>query len=242
MSPLLAPPQAEPDCYLYRWSDDQGRLLYIGISTDPDVRAEEHRRWSWWVRWAARVDVEPNGSPRVEAEEAERAAIVAERPVFNTVHAPGVRERVSMYLADRGVDPVAEGILFPPAVAATPDQAVPRPRRRRASTDGPPRETQWRQVAAKLRRQIAAGEYRVGERIPTVRQLMASEGRSDNTVSRALAALAEEGLIRAEVGAGTTVVAVPGDAPKSTEERLAELEEQVREQGERIRRLEHPDG
>jgi DNA-binding transcriptional regulator YhcF (GntR family) len=229
---------AEPDCFLYRWYDEAGRLLYVGISAAPDAREAEHRRWSWWTRWAVRVEVEPKGAPRLAAEAFERAAIENEAPIFNTVHAPGLRERVHMYLSDRGVDPDAEGITFPATLAPGPAGRLPRPRR--PKRQGTERETQWRALADLIRRRIADGDYPVGALIPTVRQLMASTGRSDNTVSRALAELVEEGLIKPAVGVGTRVIAIPGETPKTADERIAELEEQVAEHEERLRRLEQP--
>lgn len=85
----------------------------------------------------------------------------------------------------------------------------------------------WQRLAAQIRQRIADGTYGIGDLIPTVRQLVESEGRSDNTITRALADLAEEGLIRGEVGVGTRVVAKPGAVPLTAEQQLTELRDRV---------------
>ena len=68
---------------MYRCYDGRGRLLYIGISVVTLCRMIEHRQQPWWVE-VARVDVEHLGvASRREAEVVERAAILAEQPLFN---------------------------------------------------------------------------------------------------------------------------------------------------------------
>ena len=67
---------------LYRHFDDTGRLLYIGVSTSPLKRLQEHRgssHWSAMIRW---VQIE-EFSTRQEALAAEWAAITKENPLFN---------------------------------------------------------------------------------------------------------------------------------------------------------------
>lgn len=86
---------------------------------------------------------------------------------------------------------------------------------------------EWQKLTARLRRRLASGEWPVGTRIPTLRQLMESEGLSDHTVTKAMNALSEEGLIQPRVGMGTVVVALPEDLPKSTDEKLADLQDRV---------------
>ena len=88
---------------------------------------------------------------------------------------------------------------------------------------------EWQRLATRIRRRIADGEWAVGARIPTVRSFVESEKLSDNTVTKALAALAEEGLIEGRVGMGTVVIATPDTAPPTIEERLTRLEERVAE-------------
>jgi len=68
------------------------------------------------------------------------------------------------------------------------------------------------QLATIIRRQIADETWNVGDRLPTLRQLVTSFGVSPMTVRHALAGLESEGLIRAERGRGTFVIAKP-EAP-----------------------------
>ncbi len=70
------------------------------------------------------------------------------------------------------------------------------------------------QLAAIVRRQIADDSWSVGDRLPTLKQLVASFGVSPMTVRHALGSLEKEGLIRAERGRGTFVAAKP-ETPQS---------------------------
>jgi GntR family transcriptional regulator len=62
------------------------------------------------------------------------------------------------------------------------------------------------QVCAELRRAIADGEVRPGERIPPARDLAAVLNVNSNTVLRALRLLRDEGLLEFRRGRGITVV------------------------------------
>ena len=61
------------------------------------------------------------------------------------------------------------------------------------------------QVAAELRRAIADGEAKPGEKLPPARDLAAVLGVDSNTVLRALRLLRDEGLLEFRRGHGITV-------------------------------------
>lgn len=65
------------------------------------------------------------------------------------------------------------------------------------------------QLAAIIRRQIADESWNVGDKLPTLKQLVATFGVSPMTVRHALAGLEQEGLISAERGRGTFVTSKP---------------------------------
>src|ERR687897_3809478 len=65
------------------------------------------------------------------------------------------------------------------------------------------------QVAGEIRRAIADGEARPGERPPPARDLAGVLGVNTNTVLRALRQLREEGLLEFRRGRGITVTGTP---------------------------------
>lgn len=65
------------------------------------------------------------------------------------------------------------------------------------------------QVAAEIRRAIAEGEARQGERLPPARDIAAVLGVNANTVLRALRVLRDEGLLEFRRGRSVTVVGTP---------------------------------
>src|SRR4026207_2496042 len=66
-----------------------------------------------------------------------------------------------------------------------------------------------RQVAAEIRRAIADGEAKPGERLPPAKDLAAVLGVNTNTVLRALRQLRDEGLLEFRRGRGITVTGTP---------------------------------
>jgi GntR family transcriptional regulator len=67
----------------------------------------------------------------------------------------------------------------------------------------------FEQTAAEIRRAIADGEAKPGERLPPAKDLAAILGVNTNTVLRALRDLRDEGLLEFRRGRGITVVATP---------------------------------
>src|ERR1700744_5840602 len=65
----------------------------------------------------------------------------------------------------------------------------------------------WRQVADGIERGIANGTYAAGEKLPGETEIAETYRVNRHTVRRALATLAERGLVRAERGSGTYVEA-----------------------------------
>ena len=67
----------------------------------------------------------------------------------------------------------------------------------------------YEQVAAELRRAIANGEVRPGQRMPLAKDIAAVLGVNKNTVLRALRQLRDEGLLEFRRGRGITVAGTP---------------------------------
>ena len=65
------------------------------------------------------------------------------------------------------------------------------------------------QVASEIRRAIAAGEAKPGERLPPAKDLAAVLGVNANTVLRALRQLRDEGLLEFRRGRGITITGTP---------------------------------
>jgi GntR family phosphonate transport system transcriptional regulator len=71
----------------------------------------------------------------------------------------------------------------------------------------------WRQLATRLEDDIAAGRIEANERLPTEAALADSFKVNRHTVRRAIASLAEQGLVRVEQGRGAFVEDVVIDYP-----------------------------
>jgi GntR family transcriptional regulator len=91
------------------------------------------------------------------------------------------------------------------------------------------------QVAGEIRRAIADGEAKPGERLPPARDLAAVLGVNTNTVLRALRQLREEGLLEFRRGRGVTVAGTPERG--AVVARARELVHFARRQGYRIDEL-----
>jgi DNA-binding transcriptional regulator YhcF (GntR family) len=67
----------------------------------------------------------------------------------------------------------------------------------------------FEQVAAEIRRAIADGEAKPGERLPPAKDLAAVLGVNTNTVLRSLRLLRDEGLLEFRRGRGISVAGTP---------------------------------
>src|ERR1700731_2305491 len=81
----------------------------------------------------------------------------------------------------------------------------------------------WRQVADGIERGIADGRFAPGERLPGETEIAETYRVNRHTVRRALAALAERGLVRAERGSGTYVEAQKLAYPLRSRTRFSEI-------------------
>jgi GntR family transcriptional regulator len=67
----------------------------------------------------------------------------------------------------------------------------------------------YQQVAGEIRRAIAEGEAKPGERLPPAKDLAAVLGVNTNTVLRALRVLRDQGLLEFRRGRGISVAGTP---------------------------------
>jgi GntR family phosphonate transport system transcriptional regulator len=81
----------------------------------------------------------------------------------------------------------------------------------------------WRQVADGIERGIADGRFVAGEKLPGEMEIAETYRVNRHTVRRALATLAERGLVRAERGSGTYVEAVKLAYPLRSRTRFSEI-------------------
>ena len=93
----------------------------------------------------------------------------------------------------------------------------------------------FEQVAAEIRRAIADGEAKPGERLPPARDLAAVLGVNTNTVLRSLRLLRDEGLLEFRRGRGVTVAGKPEKGAVIA--RARELVSFARQQGYRREEL-----
>ncbi len=67
---------------LYRHFDENGALLYVGISVNAAARTSAHSKSAPWFNSVVRIEIEQHLSYR-DALNAEAVAIVIERPIHN---------------------------------------------------------------------------------------------------------------------------------------------------------------
>lgn len=84
------------------------------------------------------------------------------------------------------------------------------------TVDPPYLDPPYLRIAAELRRRIASGELAPGDRVPSTRRITQEWGVAMATASKALAALNQEGLVRAVPGVGTVVAEPDRSAGRGT--------------------------
>jgi GntR family transcriptional regulator len=93
----------------------------------------------------------------------------------------------------------------------------------------------YEQVAGEIRRAIAEGEAKRGERLPPAKDLAAILGVNTNTVLRALRILRDDGLLEFRRGRGVSVAGTPERG--AVVARAKELVDFARRQGYRLNEL-----
>jgi GntR family phosphonate transport system transcriptional regulator len=81
----------------------------------------------------------------------------------------------------------------------------------------------WRRIADEIEQSIVGGRFEAGSRLPGEMELAEAFGVNRHTVRRAIAALAERGLVRAERGSGTYVEPPRIAYPIRTRTRFSEI-------------------
>ena len=93
----------------------------------------------------------------------------------------------------------------------------------------------YEQVAAEIRRAIAEGEAKPGERLPPAKDLAAVLGVNTNTVLRSLRLLRDEGLLEFRRGRGISVAGTPERG--AVVQKAKELVDLARHHGYRVDEL-----
>lgn len=115
---------AETKTALYRHFDEDGELLYVGISLNTIARLSQHQRHSEWFGLIARVEIQWFDNRQL-AESAERQAILVERPRFNIAHAKqNVLDRLFAHLEAIGKRHVVDssGRILDEHMRVTPEE------------------------------------------------------------------------------------------------------------------------
>jgi DNA-binding GntR family transcriptional regulator len=86
------------------------------------------------------------------------------------------------------------------------------------------RRKQYVRIADDIRRDIASGQYAVGEPLPSVAELATRFGVAKMTISNAIAALRDEGLVQTRQGSPSVVLATPDEAGEEVPEPSEEFQ------------------
>jgi GntR family transcriptional regulator len=77
------------------------------------------------------------------------------------------------------------------------------------------------QIVQQVRQALRMGVLELGDKLPTVREVVAATAVNPNTVLKAYRDLEREGLVEPRAGLGTFVVGRPAGPPPGTHSRLA---------------------
>lgn len=91
LSPTLLT-ERERRCFVYRFFDADGRLLYVGSTFHLRDRLSSHRRNSPWFELAARMEAEEYANEQ-SARLVEVVSIQCEAPLFNVKSTPVEQQR-----------------------------------------------------------------------------------------------------------------------------------------------------
>ena len=78
----------------------------------------------------------------------------------------------------------------------------------------------YQQIIDQIKRDIALGRLKAGEKLPTVRQLAAQLVLNPNTISRAYRQLEQDGIIVTRPGAGAFVAELSSNLSRSVRKKL----------------------
>ncbi len=77
------------------------------------------------------------------------------------------------------------------------------------------------QLVQQIKQALRMGSLEVGDKLPTVKEVVAEVAVNPNTVMKAYWELEHEGLVEGRQGVGTFVLRVPSGPPPGTQHRLA---------------------
>jgi predicted GIY-YIG superfamily endonuclease len=77
--------QLNGETHLYRFYDDSGNLLYVGVTNSLESRFSQHQKDKPWYHQVSEIKTETYPT-RDAALWAERDAIKLEKPIYNIIH------------------------------------------------------------------------------------------------------------------------------------------------------------